>query len=63
MAQLLLFSMVPKRAKQIHALVKRAEIRAKEKELLWLPFAQKGIFLREATTDFGIQKNCVATGR
>lgn len=59
MAQVLLFSMTPSRAKRTLALVKDAQLRLDKRELIWLPFLEKGIFLREATTDFAIQKNCV----
>jgi hypothetical protein len=59
MAHVLLYSMTPKRAKRTHGLVKDAQLRLEEKRLLWMPFFEKGIFLREATTDFAIQKNCL----
>ncbi|MBW2096280.1 MAG: hypothetical protein JRI80_15490 [Deltaproteobacteria bacterium] len=59
MANLLLYSMVPKRAKMIRKTVKEASLRLDEKALVWLPFLEKGIFLREANTDFAIQKNCL----
>jgi hypothetical protein len=57
MAQILLYSMTPKRAKQIQARVKVSRVCLGEGQLLFLPFIEKGIFLREATTDFAIQKN------
>jgi len=59
MAGLLLYSMVPKRAKVIRKTVKEATLRLDEKTLAWLPFQEKGIFLREANTDSAIQKNCL----
>jgi hypothetical protein len=59
MAQILLYSMTPKRAKQIQARVKVSRVCLGEGQLLFLPFIEKGIFLREATTDFAIQKNCL----
>jgi len=59
MAQLLLFSMTPKRAKPTQEAVKNAKIQLRHKELLFLPFFQKGIFLREVHTDLAIQKNCL----
>ena len=59
MAHVLLYSMTPKRAKQIQLRVKEAGVHLEGKALLWLPFIEKGIFLREAVTDFAIQKNCV----
>lgn len=59
MAGLLLYSMVPKRAKVIRKTVKDATLHLDEKTLAWLPFLEKGIFLREANTDSAIQKNCL----
>ncbi len=59
MAGLLLYSMVPKRARKIRETVKAASLQLDEKTLLWLPFLGKGIFLREVNTDFAIQKNCL----
>ena len=59
MANLLLYSMIPKRAKMIRNTVKTASLHLDEKALAWLPFVEKGIFLREANTDFAIQKNCL----
>lgn len=59
MANLLLYSMVPKRAKMIRKTVKEATLRLDEETLAWLPFLEKGIFLRETNTDFAIQKNCL----
>jgi ribosomal protein L37AE/L43A len=59
MANILLYSMIPKRAKKIRKTVKEATLRLAEGTLFWLPFREKGIFLREAVTDFAIQKNCL----
>jgi ribosomal protein L37AE/L43A len=59
MAALLLYSMAPQRSKPIQSLIKEARLHVEEKRLLWLPFFEEGIFLREANTDFAIQKNCV----
>jgi hypothetical protein len=59
MANLLLYSMVPKRAKRIREEVKGAALNLDDKALAWLPFLEKGIFFREANTDFAIQKNCL----
>lgn len=59
MANLLLYSMIPKRARVIRKTVREATLRLDEKTLAWLPFLEKGIFLREANTDFAIQKNCL----
>ena len=59
MANLLLYSMIPKRARIIREKVKGATLHLEEKALAWLPFLEKGIFLREANTDFAIQKNCL----
>lgn len=59
MARMLLFSITPKRSKPIQAAVKEANIQLKRGELLWMPFREKGIFLREVHTDLAIQKNCL----
>ena len=59
MAQMLLFSITPKRSKPIQAAVKEATIRLAHREMLWVPFVEKGIFLREVHTDLAIQKNCL----
>lgn len=59
MAGMLLLSITPKRSKPIQAAVKQAKIKLSHRELLWVPFAQKGIFLKEVHTDLAIQKNCL----
>ena len=59
MAHLLLFSMIPKRAKKIRKEVENAQLRLNGRRLLWLPFVEKGIFMREVHHDFAIQKNCL----
>ena len=59
MARMLLFSITPKRSKPIQAAVKEAKIQLKHRELLWVPFTEKGIFLREVHTDLAIQRNCL----
>lgn len=59
MAHLLLFSMTPKRARRTLEKIKDASVALGGGDLLWLPFFERGIFLREATTDFAIQKNCL----
>jgi hypothetical protein len=59
MAQLLLFSMAPHRAKRTLAEIKDASVHPRGGHLLWLPFQEQGIFLREANTDFAIQANCL----
>lgn len=59
MAHLLLYSMTPKRAKRTLTMVKDARVKLISKELLWLPFQEQGIFLRQESTDLAIQKNCL----
>lgn len=59
MAEILLYSITPKRAKRTHLAVKDASLKLEGQSLLWVPFFEKGIYLREAATDFAIQKNCI----
>jgi ribosomal protein L37AE/L43A len=59
MAHILIYSMIPKRAKRTRKEVHDARLRLEEGHLIWLPFAEKGIFLREVHHDFAIQKNCL----
>jgi hypothetical protein len=59
MAHILLYSMIPKRAKKTRKEVQDAQLRLNESHLIWLPFVEKGIFLREVYHDFAIQKNCL----
>ncbi len=59
MAGILLLSITPKRSKPIQSAVKDAKIKLEHRELIWVPFAEKGIFLREVHTDLAIQKNCL----
>ena len=59
MAHILLYSMIPKRAKRTRKEVQDAQLHLEERRLIWLPFIEKGIFLREVHHDFAIQKNCL----
>jgi ribosomal protein L37AE/L43A len=59
MAEVILLSMIPKRAKRTLAIMKEAQVRLKSQSLVWMRFREEGIFLRETVTDFAIQKNCV----
>ncbi|MBW1925255.1 MAG: hypothetical protein JRJ35_17540 [Deltaproteobacteria bacterium] len=57
MAQQILYSMTPSRARKTIETVRGAQLDLREGLLVWLPFKDKGLFLREAHTDLGIQKN------
>ncbi len=59
MAEVILLSMIPKRAKRTLAILKEVKFQLKRHQLVWMRFQEKGIFLRETVTDFAIQKNCV----
>lgn len=59
MANILLFSMTPKRARKTLQTVKEARLRLGDSSLVWIPFTEKGLFLRETHTDFAVQKNCL----
>lgn len=59
MANILLFSMTPKRARKTLETVKEARLHLEDSNLIWLPFTEKGLFLREVHTDFAVQKNCL----
>jgi predicted RNA-binding Zn-ribbon protein involved in translation (DUF1610 family) len=59
MAEVILLSMIPKRAKRTLGILKEAKLHLKHHQLVWMRFQEKGIFLRETVTDFAIQKNCV----
>ncbi|GAG09183.1 unnamed protein product, partial [marine sediment metagenome] len=39
--------------------VKYAQIHFTNARLLWIPFMEKGIYLRESQTDFALQKNAL----
>ncbi len=59
MAYVLLYSMTKKEHKKTKNAVKKADIHFTNSRLIWLPFMEKGIFLRESQTDFALQKNAL----
>jgi predicted RNA-binding Zn-ribbon protein involved in translation (DUF1610 family) len=59
MAHILLFSMTKKEHKKTKDVVKDAQIHFTNARLLWIPFMEKGIYLREPHTGFAIQKNAL----
>lgn len=59
MAHVLLYSMTKKDHKKTKDIVREAELHVTHARLLWLPFMEKGIYLRESHTDFALQKNAV----
>ena len=59
MASVLLYSMTKRDHKRTRDVVKEAELHFKNASLIWLPFTEKGIFLREFHTDFALQKNAL----
>jgi ribosomal protein S27E len=59
MAHVLLFSMTKRDHKATKDIVSKAELEITHTLLLWLPFLEKGIYLRESHTDFALQKNAV----
>ncbi len=59
MAHVLLFSMTKKEHKTTKNVIKDAQIHFTNARLLWIPFMEKGIYLRESHTDFAIQKNAL----
>ena len=59
MAHILLFSMTKKEHKRTKNSVKDARIHFTNARLLWIPFIEKGIYLREFHTDFALQKNAL----
>jgi len=59
MAHILLFSMTKKGHKMTKNVVKDARIHFTNTRLLWIPFIEKGIYLRESQTDFALQKNAL----
>jgi predicted RNA-binding Zn-ribbon protein involved in translation (DUF1610 family) len=62
MAHVLLYSMTKKEHKKTKKVVKEADIHFTNSRLVWLPFMEKGIFLRESHTDFALQKNALELG-
>ena len=59
MAYILLFSMTKKGHKKTKDVIKDAQIHFTNARLLWIPFVEKGIYLRESHTGFAIQKNAL----
>ena len=59
MAHVLLYSMTKKEHKKTKNAVKEAELHFTNSRLVWLPFMEKGIYLRESQTDFALQKNAL----
>ena len=59
MAHVLLFSMTKKGHKKTKNIIKKAGLNLTNARLVWLPFTEKGLFLREAHTDFALQKNAL----
>lgn len=59
MANGLLYSMTKKEHKKTKGIIKEAGLYFTGTRLLWLPFAEKGIYLREVQTDFALQKNAL----
>jgi ribosomal protein S27E len=59
MAHVLLYSLTPKLNKRTKRIIKNAHLCFLDSLLIWLPFTEQGIYLRELHTDFGIQKNAI----
>ncbi|MFH1490565.1 MAG: hypothetical protein ABII06_16780 [Pseudomonadota bacterium] len=59
MAHVLLYSMTKREHKKTKNIIKEAKLAFTSATLVWLPFMEKGIFLREANTDFAMQKNAL----
>ncbi len=59
MAHVLLYSMTKRDHKITKDIVREAELHVANARLLWLPFFEKGIYLRESQTDFALQKNAI----
>jgi len=59
MAHVLLFSLTRETHKKTKKAVKTAELRFTGATLLCLPFAEKGIYLRELETDLALQKKAL----
>ncbi len=62
MANGLLYSMTKKEHKKTKNIIKDAELYFTSARLLWLPFMEEGIYLREGQTDFALQKNALELG-
>jgi ribosomal protein S27E len=59
MAHILLFSMTKKEHKRTKNIIKNARIHFTNAILLWIPFIEQGIYLRESHTNFALQKNAL----
>jgi hypothetical protein len=59
MAYVLLFSMTKKDHKSTKDIAREAELHVTHARLLWLPFMESGIYLRESQTDLALQKNAI----
>ncbi len=59
MASLLLYSLTPRLHKKTKKIVKVAKLRFRYAHLFWLPFQEKGMYLREIQTDCAVQKNAL----
>jgi len=59
MAHVLLYSMTKRDHKATKDIVREAELQVTHALLLWLPFLEKGIYLRESQTDYALQKNAI----
>jgi ribosomal protein S27E len=59
MAYVLLYSMTKRDHKATKHIVKEAELHITHARLLWLPFMERGIYLRESQTDLALQKNAI----
>jgi ribosomal protein S27E len=59
MAHVLLYSMTKKDHKTTKDIVRKAELDFTHTLLFYLPFVEKGIYLREPQTDFALQRNAI----
>jgi hypothetical protein len=59
MAHVLMYSLTWEHHRKTKDVVKNASLQFPEATLLCLPFRDKGIYLREAETDFALQKNAL----
>jgi hypothetical protein len=63
MAEVLLCSLTPKGNLKALAFSQEGEIAAGKMKLLWWPFFEQRLFLRDAVSGCGIQKGTVAPSR
>lgn len=59
MAEIILWSLVPTHNRQKQKFVQQAKLSCVATKLLWWPFQEQGLFLRDAICSFGIQKGTV----